>query len=123
MPAGEFEIHPEALLEADADLGWYLERSRAAAERFFSEVERAIELILESPDRWPSYLYGTRRYVLYGFPYLIQEGRLAVPPEMRAVLEPRQPSGRGPRISSRPANPEPRCGRRAGGRRTCDPLR
>ena len=71
MLAGEFEIHPEALLEADADIGWYLERSRAAAERFFSEVERALELILESPDRWPSYLHGTRRYILYGFPYSV----------------------------------------------------
>ncbi|HLA78089.1 MAG TPA: type II toxin-antitoxin system RelE/ParE family toxin [Vicinamibacteria bacterium] len=69
MPAGEFEIHPEALLEADAGLAWYLERSRAAAERLFFEVERAIELILESPDRWSTHLHGTRRYVLHGFPY------------------------------------------------------
>jgi plasmid stabilization system protein ParE len=71
MPAADLEIHPEALLEADAALAWYLERSRGAAEHFLADVDRAIELILEAPYRWPPYLHGARRYVLYKFPYSV----------------------------------------------------
>jgi plasmid stabilization system protein ParE len=71
MPATDLEIHPEALLEADAGVAWYLERSRGAAERFFAEVERAIETILEAPERWAPHLHGTRRYLLYKFPYSV----------------------------------------------------
>ena len=69
MPATDVEIHPDALLEADAGVAWYLERSLGAAERFFAEVERAIEAILEAPERWPLHLHGIRRYLLYKFPY------------------------------------------------------
>ena len=71
MPAADLEIHPDALLEADVGVAWYLERSRGAAEHFFAEIERAIELVLEAPDRWPLYLHGTSRYVLYKFPYSV----------------------------------------------------
>jgi plasmid stabilization system protein ParE len=71
MPVADLdlEVHPDALLEADAGLAWYLERSPRAAEHFLEEVERALKLILEAPERWPPHLYGTRRYVLYKFPY------------------------------------------------------
>jgi plasmid stabilization system protein ParE len=71
MPAKDLEIHPEALLEADAGVAWYLERSRGAAERFVAEVDRAVETILEAPERWPFHVHGTRRYLLYKFPYAV----------------------------------------------------
>jgi plasmid stabilization system protein ParE len=71
MPATDVEIHPDALIEADAGVAWYLERSLGAAERFFAEVERAFEAILEAPERWPLHLHGTRRYLLYKFPYCV----------------------------------------------------
>jgi hypothetical protein len=51
MPRADLEIHPETLLEAEAGVAWYLERSRGAAEHFLAELERAIDLILEAPDR------------------------------------------------------------------------
>lgn len=71
MPRADLEIHPDALLEAEAGVAWYLERSRGAAEHFLAELERAIDLILEAPDRWPPYFRDTRRYVLYKFPYSV----------------------------------------------------
>jgi hypothetical protein len=78
MPHADLEIHPDALLEAEAGVAWYLERSRGAAEHFLAELERAIEHILEAPDRWPPYLRDTRRYVLYKF--LLEEPPCAKAP-------------------------------------------
>jgi plasmid stabilization system protein ParE len=71
MPRADLEIHPDALLEAEAGVLWYLERSGRAAEHFFANLERALEIIVEAPERWPPYLLDTRRYVLYKFPYAI----------------------------------------------------
>ncbi len=71
MAQRKLEVHPEALLEADAGLAWYLERSRGAGELFYSEPERALDAIVRAPLRWPRYLRGTRRYLLYKFPYSV----------------------------------------------------
>lgn len=80
MPASELEIHPEALLEAEADLAFYAARSPSAAARLLAELERAVGLILEAPHRGHPNPFGTRRYVLRKFPYSIvyreTEGRL-----------------------------------------------
>ena len=43
------EVHPDAVLEAQAAYRWYRDRSDAAAEAFLTELDRAVELILESP--------------------------------------------------------------------------
>jgi plasmid stabilization system protein ParE len=71
MAHRKLEVHPEALLEADAGLVWYLERSRGAGEFFHAELERAIDAILRTPLRSPPYLRGMRRYLLYKFPYSV----------------------------------------------------
>jgi hypothetical protein len=34
-------------------------------------VDRATEVILEAPNRWPKFHRGTRRYRLHRFPYLV----------------------------------------------------
>src|ERR1700759_3458821 len=65
------EFHSEARSEADTSLAYYLERSRSAAECFYQELESALEQIQTEHDRWPSYLYGTRRYLLKRFPFVI----------------------------------------------------
>jgi plasmid stabilization system protein ParE len=65
------ELHPEALAEADAGVLWYLDRSPRVAQRFIAAVDRALERICEAPERWPSYVAGTRRYVMLKFPYFI----------------------------------------------------
>jgi plasmid stabilization system protein ParE len=37
-------------------MDWYATRSVLAAERFLDEVERAVALIAEAPERWPPYV-------------------------------------------------------------------
>jgi toxin ParE1/3/4 len=69
MPASAFAIHPEALLEAEADLAFYAARSPAAGVRLLADFERAVARILETPRKWPAHILGTRRYVLQRFPY------------------------------------------------------
>ena len=46
------ELHPEAVLEAEAAYRWYRDRNDAAAEAFLAELDRAVALISESPMRW-----------------------------------------------------------------------
>ena len=41
------------------------------AERFLDEVEAALDLILEAPERWPTFRLGMRRYVMSAFPYAV----------------------------------------------------
>lgn len=65
------EIHPAALEELQDAIAWYLERSRAAAVHFATEVERAIELVSESPQRSQRGPQGTGRFILRRFPFAI----------------------------------------------------
>ena len=65
------EIHPDAIQEAAAAVEWYASRSRQAAEAFTVELDRAVEIISESPDRYPTYLHATRRYLLRRFPFTV----------------------------------------------------
>jgi len=67
----QVEFHEAASLEFEAAFVWYLERSERAAQRFASEVERAVELIAASPERFPAGVRGTRRSLLQGFPFAI----------------------------------------------------
>jgi toxin ParE1/3/4 len=71
MAVKALEIHPAALEELKSAVVWYLERSEPAALEFVEEVDRAIELIVQSPRRWPGGEYGTRRFVLKRFPFAI----------------------------------------------------
>ena len=71
MTGVRVEFAPEALREIDDAFEWYLERSLQAAEAFVREVDSAFALIASSPDIWPSFEAGTRRYVLRTFPYNI----------------------------------------------------
>jgi len=71
MPRVAVELHPEARAEFLAALAWYLERSLDAAQRFSAEVDRAVDLVGEAPDRWPAYLKGTHRVLLRPFPFSV----------------------------------------------------
>jgi plasmid stabilization system protein ParE len=66
-----FRVHPEADRDLFEGLAFYATRSFIAAERFLDEIEAALELIREAPDRWPFYRLGMRRYVLTSYPYSI----------------------------------------------------
>lgn len=71
MSRAALEFHPAAISEARAARQWYATRSPQAGDAFLAELDRAIERICEVPSRWPSYLHGTRRYLLHRFPYLV----------------------------------------------------
>jgi plasmid stabilization system protein ParE len=71
MPAVGVAFHPEAIAEARAARAWYAERSRAAAEAFIAELDRAVALIAADPERWSAHPFGTRRFLLRRFPYAL----------------------------------------------------
>jgi len=71
MNARQVRWHLEAGAEVEAAARWYRERSATAAERFVGEIKRAIERILEAPQRWPTGVRGTRKVKLPSFPFLI----------------------------------------------------
>jgi plasmid stabilization system protein ParE len=69
MAIKAIEFHPEAVHEAEAALRWYRTQSLRAAEAFFRELEKAVLVIAEAPDRWPVFIGGTRRFLLHRFPF------------------------------------------------------
>jgi toxin ParE1/3/4 len=72
MPSAKaYRFHPDAWLEFEAADDWYLSRSFDASLEFLSAVDAALESISESPQRWPKYLHGTRRFVVHRFPFSI----------------------------------------------------
>jgi toxin ParE1/3/4 len=71
MAALPVEIHADALEETREARRWYAQRSPAAALRFLGELDTAIDAIAQHPDRWPTHLHGTRRYLLKRFPFLL----------------------------------------------------
>src|SRR2546430_13591491 len=71
MAARKLEILAEAAADArEAEL-WYMERSAQAAADFVVELKKGVKKVVEAPLRWPKHRYGTRRYRLHKFPYLI----------------------------------------------------
>ncbi len=71
MAVKSLEIHPAALQELRSAVSWYLDRNESAALKLVSEVDRAIELVVESPRRWPLHERVTRKFVLQRFPFAI----------------------------------------------------
>ncbi|MFY4728050.1 type II toxin-antitoxin system RelE/ParE family toxin [Nitrospira sp. BLG_2] len=71
MPGLPIVIHSEAVEEARAARLWYAERSQSAADSFLAELDHGIEAISESPERWPLFVHGTRRYLFNRFPFQI----------------------------------------------------
>ena len=71
MAVKALEIHPYALAEVKAAVAWYMERNYTAAIKFADEIDKAIEMMVESPARWPAGGHGTRKLVLRRFPYAI----------------------------------------------------
>jgi toxin ParE1/3/4 len=66
-----FRFHPLAWEELEAADDWYQSRSFDASLAFLSDLDTASEDILQVPQRWPKYLYGTRRVVLQRFPFSV----------------------------------------------------
>ncbi|MEK9138326.1 MAG: type II toxin-antitoxin system RelE/ParE family toxin [Bacteroidota bacterium] len=65
------ELHPEALHELEEAHIWYKGKSARLGERFLDELDRAMAAIQQSPDRWPTFVGGTRRFLLHRFPFAV----------------------------------------------------
>jgi len=70
-PSRSVEIHPEAVLEAQAAREWYSGHSALLGRAFLAELDRAIDSITEHPHRWPKFESGTRRYLMRRFPFMV----------------------------------------------------
>jgi len=71
MAAKSLDIHPSALAELKSSISWYLEQNETTADKFVQEIDRAIDLILASPRRWPAGDLETRKFVIRRFPYAV----------------------------------------------------
>jgi plasmid stabilization system protein ParE len=71
MSPRPFRFHPAAQSEARESARWYRDRSRQAAANFRAAVTNAVRTIVQSPERWTKYLYGTRRFIMDTFPFSI----------------------------------------------------
>ncbi len=71
---------PAAIAEARAAYSWYFARSPSSAVNFLRELGDAVEAVVAAPDRWPSYLEESRRYVFRRFPFYLvyREGADAI---------------------------------------------
>jgi plasmid stabilization system protein ParE len=69
--ARELDYLEEAVQEAEAAARWYAERSPSAGLAFSSEIDAAEDLIARSPEAWPPFQHGTRRFLLRRFPYAV----------------------------------------------------
>ncbi len=66
-----YRFDPEAWLELEAADDWYRQRSPEASVRFLAAIYDGLETIVQSPRRWPRYVHGTRRFILYRFPFSV----------------------------------------------------
>ncbi len=61
----------EAEIELWDAVSYYEDNAQGLGLDFEKEVERSVQAISESPERWPLRSDGTRRYLTQRFPYLI----------------------------------------------------
>jgi plasmid stabilization system protein ParE len=66
-----FRFHPEARAEFRGAVVWYRDQGARPAVAFRIAVADVIRRIVETPRRWPVYMYGTRRLVLDRFPFSV----------------------------------------------------
>jgi len=71
MASKRLEFLRAAAIEYEAAIDWYFERSPIAAEKFETEVNRALENIAENPQRWPTHSMGSLRFFLRHFPFTV----------------------------------------------------
>lgn len=66
-------FHPAALDELLAAVDWYEQRERGLGGDLLEEIEAAMDVVSEAPERWPLIHEesGTRGYLVSRFPYRI----------------------------------------------------
>ena len=71
MSAKRVEYHQEAIADVKSAVAWYRKRNPRLALDFIEELNRAAEVVRETPERWPIGKNHTRRFLLWRFPFAI----------------------------------------------------
>ena len=71
MNLNRVEYHEGAARDVRSAASWYRERSPKAALDLIDELNRATQIIAKVPDRWPAGRSGTRRFLLWRFPFAV----------------------------------------------------
>jgi len=87
------EFHPDARIDALDAYDWYAERSQQAADAFQEELQHAGRAIQNAPERWANYMFGTRRYLMKRYPFVIVYRIAADRIEIMAVAHGRRKPG------------------------------
>ena len=66
-----YSFHPEARIEFREATIYYADKSPSLAKAFYTEVENAIDKIVENPDVYPVIDEDVRRCLARRFPYTI----------------------------------------------------
>src|ERR1700744_4854405 len=69
MKAKRIEYHEGAISDVKSAVNWYRRHSPNAALAFVKELDRASEIVLNSPERWTMGRTNTRRFLLWRFPF------------------------------------------------------
>jgi plasmid stabilization system protein ParE len=93
MTSKPLRFHPEAEQEYLTALGWYRERSVAAANQLEIALIRSIGKISGNPRRWPMYVGEFRKYTLRQFPFSIVYQEFSSEIVVFAVAHARRHSG------------------------------
>lgn len=93
MPRRTAEFHPDAVAEANAAAAWYAERNPALRRAFIAELDRAVDSIRKSPEGWPGYEAGTRRYLMRRFPFMVVYREIGSTIQIVAVAHTRRRPG------------------------------
>lgn len=64
-------FHPDARQDALDAFHWYDKRNPQAAMAFQEELRDAGRAIQQSSERWAGYRWGTRRYLMKRFPFVV----------------------------------------------------
>ena len=73
----DLDFLDDARAEYESAAAWYAKQSVAAANRFATEVETAIDSIQKNPDQHPRWDDRYRYYLLRKFPYVVAYRREA----------------------------------------------
>ncbi len=65
------QFHEEDSEDVESAFEWYFVRSEWAAARFLQVLDEGVRNIAESPTRWPVASFGTRKYLLETFPFVV----------------------------------------------------
>ena len=71
MSARRVRYHEGAVADVKSAVTWYREHSPKVALDFIEELKRALDTIRKTPKRWPEGANGTRRFLLWRFPFSI----------------------------------------------------